>query len=362
MGTPNGDRKRRNWIGRLYDWGGLSGPVMVLLVVGFPLVPALPGMFWTEVATEILILGLFAMSFNLIYGYMGQISFGHAAFFGLGAYGTAILFRELSGGTGAITMVQFFVALSVGPPVAAAGALLVGFFCVRLTGIYFAILTLAFGELLFYVVFSWYTFTGGDDGIQRLLPPPFFRDATAYYYLTLVIVFGAAAVMWRITRSPFGYVLRNMRENQLRTRFLGIDVRRYMLVNFVIAGAFAGMAGALWGPFTRSVGPLLLGWQESGIAVFMTLIGGAGYFAGPAIGSIIYTFLQAYVTGFTVYWPLTIGTVILLIVLFSPGGLLAVFDAKVGFRLGRTPIAPGETPNGEAETGAAVTAETKAGS
>lgn len=318
---------------RLVEWGGLSAPVLVLLGLGFLLVPVLVGRFWTEVGTEILILGLFAMSFNLIYGYMGQISFGHAAFFGLGAYATAILFREFTDGTGEITIVQFFAALLAGPPVAAIGALVVGFFCVRLTGIYFAILTLAFGELLFYVIFSWYGFTGGDNGIQRLLPPPVFRDPVVYYYFTLAIVTLAGVLMWRITRSPFGYVLRAMRENQLRTRFIGIDVRRYMLVNFVIAGMFAGVAGALWGPFTRSVGPLLLGWQESAIAVFMTLIGGAGLFAGPVVGSIVYTFLQAYVTGFTVYWPLTIGSIILLIVLFAPGGLLGIIDTKLVPRL-----------------------------
>ena len=327
--TDKGQNGPGSWLRRLVEWGGLSAPVIVLLGLGSLLVPVLAGRFWVEVGTEILVLGLFAMSFNLIYGYMGQISFGHAAFFGLGAYATAIMFREFTGGAEEITILQFFAALLAGPPVAAIGALVVGFFCIRLTGIYFAILTLAFGELLFFVVFSWYTFTGGDDGIQRLLPPPVFRDPTVYYYLTLAIVAAAAAMMWRITRSPFGYVLRAMRENQLRTRFIGIDVRRYMLVNFVIAGMFAGVAGALWGPFTRSVGPLLLGWQESGIAVFMTLIGGAGFFAGPAVGSIVYTFLQAYVTGFTVYWPLTIGTVILLIVLFAPGGLLGVIDAKL---------------------------------
>lgn len=314
---------------------------MLVLGLGALFIPFLPGRFWTEVGIEILILGLFAMSFNLLYGYMGQISFGHAAFFGLGAYGTAIMFREFTEGTGEITNLQFFMALLVGPPVAAVGALIVGYFCVRLTGIYFAILTLAFGELLFYIVFSWYSFTGGDDGIQRLLPPPAFRDPTVYYYFTLAIVVAAMALMWRITNSPFGYVLRAMRENQLRTRFLGIDVRRYMLVNFVIAGAFAGVAGALWGPFTRSVGPLLLGWQESGIAVFMTLIGGAGYFVGPALGSVVYTFLHAYVTGFTVYWPLTIGGIILLIVLFSPGGLLGIVDDKIVARLFRRPVDDG---------------------
>ena len=307
----------------------LSPPVLGVLLGGALLVTLLPGEFWTHVGNEILILGLFAMSFNLIYGYMGQISFGHAAFFGLGAYATAILFREFTAGTREISTGEFFLSLLAGPPVAALGALVVGFFCVRLTGIYFAILTLAFGELLFYMVFSWYSFTGGDDGIQRLLPPPFFRDATTYYYFTLTVVAVAVVLLWRITKSPFGYTLRAMRDNQQRTGFLGINVRLYMLVNFSLAGAVAGIAGALWGPFTRSVGPLLLGWQESGIAVFMAVLGGSGFFAGPMVGSIVYTFLQAFVTGFTVYWPLTIGIIIAIIVLFSPGGLLGLLDRQI---------------------------------
>jgi len=304
----------------------LSVWVLAALLAISAILPAVAGEFWIEVSNEILILGLFAMSFNLIYGFMGQISFGHAAFFGLGSYGTAIVFREFSGGTGGIAYWQFFLSLMASIPVAAIGALIVGYFCVRLSGIYFAILTLAFGELLFFVVFSWYGFTGGDDGIQRLLPPPLFRNPAVYYYFTLAIVTLCMVLMWRITRSPFGYILRAMRDNQQRTRFLGIDVRLYMLVNFVIAGTFAGVAGALWGPFTRSVAPVLLNWQESGIAVFMTLLGGAGFFAGPMVGSVIYTFLHAWVTGFTQYWPMTIGLVILVMVLFFPGGLLGAVD------------------------------------
>jgi branched-chain amino acid transport system permease protein len=333
--------------------GLLSVRVLAVLFVLFLLLPALLGTFWIEVATEILLLGLFAASFNLIYGYMGQISFGHAAFFGLGAYATAILFREWSGATGNIGYLGFFVSLAASIPVAALGALLVGYFCVRLTGIYFAILSLAFGELLFFVVFSWYSFTGGDDGIQRLLPPPLLRDATVYYYLCFAVVVLAMLLMWRITQSPFGYILRAMRDNQERTRFLGINTRAYMLTNFVIAGSFAGLAGALWGPFTRSVAPSLLGWQESGIAVFMTLIGGSGFFAGPLVGSIIYTFLHAWVTGFTQYWPLTIGTVIMAIVLFSPGGVLGVLDASLrARRASKNGRRDANAATGEKESGA----------
>ena len=312
----------------------LAVPAAILMFVLFLLVPLLPGKFWTHVSTEILILGLFAMSFNLLYGYMGQISFGHAAFFGVGAYASAMVFTRLKTEGGSIAMLDFFVSLLAGPPLAAVAALIVGFFCVRLTGIYFAMLSLAFGELLFYIVFSWYSFTKGDDGIQGLLPPPFFQDAVNFYYLTLAIVTLAVLAMWRITESPFGYIMRTLRDNQRRAAFLGINVRLHMLINFVIAGSFAGLAGALWGPFSRSVNPGLLGWQESGVAVFMTLIGGAGSFVGPMFGSVIYTLLQAVVKMYTVYWPLTIGTIILLIVLFLPGGVLGLIEKRIKARRG----------------------------
>ncbi len=304
----------------------LSLCVGLFLAPAFFLVPLLPGEYPVYVATEILILGLFAMSFNLIYGYMGQISFGHAAYFGLGAYATALLMQYLQQETGAVGYFGFFLSMLIAVPVSALGALIIGFFIVRLTGIYFAMLSLAFGELLFYIVFSWYSFTKGDDGIQGLLPPALFRDVYNFYYFTLIVVACALLVMWRISRSPFGYTLRMLRENAQRAAFVGINVRLTMLVNFVLAGAFAGLAGSLWGPFQRSVSPALLGWHESGLAIFMSLIGGAGYFIGPVVGSIVYTGLYAYVTRFTDYWPLTIGVIILAVVLFAPGGLLSLLD------------------------------------
>lgn len=315
-------------LSNIYTRYGLSMPVLAVLAVAFLALPLIPGQFALIVGTEILILGLFALSFNLIHGYMGQISFGHAAFFGLGAYTTALITQPLVE-AGQLSYVSFFLSIVAAVLVSALAALVVGFFCVRLTGIYFAMLSLAFGELLFYIVFSWYDFTKGDDGIQGLMPPPLLKSEIAYYYFTLLVVAAAAAALWKITRSPFGFTLRMLRDNQNRTAFLGIDTRRVMLVNFVIAGSFAGLAGALWGPFARSVSPVLLGWGQSGIPVFMSLIGGTGYFAGPLVGSIIYTGLSSYVTRFTVYWPLTIGLVILAIVLFLPGGLLSVIDGWI---------------------------------
>ena len=244
MTSSFNNNKDKGLITGFYHRVGLSGPVTVVLGLGFLLLPLLPGEFPVIVGVEILILGLFAMSFNLIYGYMGQISFGHAAYFGLGAYGTALLFRAFQGGTGEIGYFDFFLSLLVAIPVSAVGALIVGFFCVRLTGVYFAIFSLAFGELIFYVVFSWYSFTGGDNGVQGLLPPPFFQNTVNYYYFTLTIVAVAIALLWRITRSPFGYTLRMLRDNQQRASFLGINVRMCMLMNFVIAGA--SWLGRVW--------------------------------------------------------------------------------------------------------------------
>jgi branched-chain amino acid transport system permease protein len=177
---------------------------------------------------------------------------------------------------------------------------------------------------MFFLVFSSYGVTGGDNGIQGLLPPPLLRLPANYHYFVLVVVALACCLIWRITQSPFGFMLRAIRDNARRVRFVGVDVERCMWVNFVIAGAFAGLAGGLWAPFTRSVAPTLLNWQESGIPVFMALIGGAYAFAGPLFGALIYTLLHAWVTGFTQYWSLVIGITMVLIVFLAPSGVLGL--------------------------------------
>ncbi len=296
-----------------YWWLGLIFIAMLLL-------PLFIGEFWVHVAIEILILGLFAVSFNMIFGYMGQLSFGHAAYFGVGAYATGLLLVK--------TAVPLPVALAVSMVTAGLFALVIGYFCVRLTGIYFAILTMAFGQMLYYIIFQWYSFTGGDDGLQGIVPPEWLMSAWAYYYFTLFIVSAALIVMWFISESPFGYTMRSIRENADRTRFFGINVSNYMLINFVVAGMFAGLAGGLLGPFNRSIAPDLCNWHQSGVPVFMTVIGGPLGFFGPMIGSLIYTFLFAFVTGFTEYWPLTIGLVIVFVVLYMPGGILGLAQSK----------------------------------
>jgi branched-chain amino acid transport system permease protein len=299
---------------------------LVLVFSGALILPILVGEFWVLVAVEILILGLFAASFNMIFGYMGQLSFGHAAYYGVGAYATGLLMVKAS--------VPLPLCLPASMVAAGLCAMVFGYFCVRLTGIYFAILTLAFGQLLYYIVFQWYSFTGGDNGLQGIVPPDILAGTTSYYYFTLLVVTLAMIAMWMISRSPFGYTMRAIRENAERTRFLGIHVRKYMVINFMVAGMFAGLAGGLWGPFNRSIAPDLCDWHQSGIPVFMTVIGGPLNFFGPLVGSVIYTFLMAFVTGFTEYWPLVIGSIIIFVVLFIPGGVLGLDLARL--RLSRS--------------------------
>jgi branched-chain amino acid transport system permease protein len=304
--------------------------LMALALAAAIFLPMVVGVFWVHVLTEILIMGLFATSFNLLFGYMGQLSFGQAAYYGIGAYTTALMITKAS-----IPLPLCMIASML---LAGIFALIFGFFCVRLTGIYFAILTLAFGQLLFYIIFQWYSFTGGDNGIQGIPVPPLLQDAHVYYYFALALVIAALIVMRFITNSPFGYTMRAIRDNSDRTRFIGINIRKYMLVNFIIAGMFAGLAGSLWAPFNRSIAPDLANWSHSGIPVFMTVIGGPLGFFGPLVGSVVYTFLSAFVTGFTEYWPIVIGIIIIFIVLFLPGGILGMLQQQTR---------PAETNNAE---------------
>jgi branched-chain amino acid transport system permease protein len=293
-------------------------PVLLFLIA--LILPFVVTEFWVHVFNEILILGLFAAAFNLIFGYMGQLSFGQAAYYAIGAYTTGLLMVKLKW--------PLFACLPVSMITAGIGALILGYFCVKLRGIYFAILTMAFGQLVFFIIFQWYSFTGGDNGLQGINPPEWLFTANPYYYFSLAVVTLGMIALYFITESPFGYTLRAIRDNTERTEFIGINVQRYMLINFVISGMFCGLAGALWGPFNRSVAPDLSSWQHSGHPVFMAVMGGPGHFLGPMIGSVIFTFLNAFVTGFTEYWPLVSGVVMIIVVLVMPGGFFGIVKEK----------------------------------
>ncbi len=194
------------------------------------------GEYWIWVTTEMIIMALFAMSLNLILGLGGMVSFGHAAFFGVGAYTVALLMKKAGW--------PLYLALPAAPVVAALVAAVVGWFCVRRLGLYFAILTLAFSQLLYMIVFQWYSLTGGDDGIHGI-PRPEVLNSTNYYLFCLILFLICFMLMRMIVNSSFGLSIRTIRENMERAKFIGINVKRYQLINFTIAGAFAGLAGGL---------------------------------------------------------------------------------------------------------------------
>jgi branched-chain amino acid transport system permease protein len=297
---------------------------LALLVIAFFAAPLIVSEFYLTVLCEALVMSMLALSFNLLFGYMGQLSFGQAAFYGLGGYTVAMLMTKVQ--------FNFWLSLIAGILVASIIGLIVGFFCVRLRGIYFAVLTLAFGQLIFFIVFKWHDFTGGDDGIQGIFPPEFLKSPTNYYYFLLIIFLLSALVLWKILHSPFGQTIVSMRENSERTEFLGINIAKYQLITFVIAAAFAGLAGAIWVPFYRSVAPSYLTWVKSGEPVMAAILGGPSLFYGPILGMFIMTFFHSWVLGFTVYWPVVMGTLILVIIFFLPGGILGFIQEKVNQR------------------------------
>jgi branched-chain amino acid transport system permease protein len=269
--------------------------------------------YYVQLANLFLIGALFALSFNVLFGYTGLLSFGQATFFGVGAYTLALLMKKAG--------LSFALALVLSVPVTAVTAGVIGFFCSRATEFFFSILTLAFGQLLFVVASKWYTLTAGDDGIQSVLPPAALGSATRYYYFSLAVVTVATAALWWIVKSPFGYTLQAIRDNPQRSEAIGIDVRRYRWLAFVVSGVFAGVAGALFTTFNWAVAPTELEWTKSAEPVVMTLLGGPHLFGGPIIGAAIFTFFQFYLGKHTLYWALTTGVVILFVVRFMPGGV-----------------------------------------
>jgi branched-chain amino acid transport system permease protein len=313
---PNEGEEKGSWL--MQRWW------LLVLIILFCMAPVGLSEFYLTVLCEALVMSMLALSFNLLFGYMGQLSFGQAAFYGLGGYAVAMLMTK--------THFNFWLSLVAGILLAALVGAIVGYFCVRLRGIYFAILTLAFGQLIFFIVFKWHDFTGGDDGIQGVFPPQYLKSPVTYYYFLLAVFLGSSYGLWRLVNSPFGQIVKGMRENDTRTEFLGINIARYQLIAFVFAAALAGLAGAIWVPFYRSVAPSYLTWIKSGEPVMAAILGGPSLFLGPVLGVFIMTFFHAWVLGFTVYWPVVMGAMILAIIFFLPGGILGYLQEKVKAR------------------------------
>lgn len=282
------------------------------------------GEFWIWVSTEMIIMALFATSLNLVLGFGGMVSFGHAAFFGVGAYTVALLIKKAG--------FNLLVALIAAPCLAAVAAAIIGWFCVRLIGLYFAILTLAFGQLLYMIVFQWYTFTGGDDGIHGIAKPEFLGPIN-YYLLCLILFLICFFVMRMIINSSFGLSIRIIRENMDRAKFIGINVRRYQLINFIVAGFFAGIAGGLFTELNRFAQTEFLHWSRSGDAIFACLVGGMYSTIGPAIGSTVLIFLHIFLQqlhqSLVEIWALILGFILLSVVLFAPEGIVGLFEKVI---------------------------------
>jgi ABC-type branched-subunit amino acid transport system permease subunit len=292
-----------------------------LVAVGLALAPLALPPFFLQLLTEIAIVGLFATAFNLLMGFGGMVSFGHAAYFALGAYAPALLVKRAG--------VPVLLALPAAPVVAAAGALLFGYFIVRLTHTYFAMLSLAFGQIVFTVIFKWKALTGGDDGLLDVWPPALLKSPAAYYYFTLTVVGLSVLALRAIVDSPFGYALRSVRENPRRARFIGIDVRRHQLVAFVISGAFSGLAGGLFAFYNGSVFPDFAYFTKSFEPLVIALLGGVQSFFGPLAGALGFKLLEWLVSRqWPVYWPLFLGGIVIAVIVLLPSGFVGLVGGR----------------------------------
>ncbi|MCC7017413.1 MAG: branched-chain amino acid ABC transporter permease [Rhodospirillales bacterium] len=280
--------------------------------------PIQAGPFWQYLLANMLLLAVFALSFNVLFGMTGFLSFGHAAFFAIGAY--------VSGGCllGGFPLV---IALTSGTVASALAAGVIGFFCIRHTKIYFSLLTLAFGMMVYAIVWKWTAVTGGDDGLVGIpkgsleIPGLVPRGLPGIYVVVCVVSLAAIAVLYRIHHSPFGLILNGIRENYGRVDFAGINARRALLLAFVLAGTFAGLAGSMMAPLESTVSPSAAHWTKSAEPVMATLIGGPYTFFGPAIGAAVFIGLKELIVRVTEHWLLIFGIVLMAIVLGFRGGI-----------------------------------------
>ncbi len=302
--------------------------IVWLLLLAMPFwIKALGG--YTELCTQVLVYALAAMALNFLLGFTGVLSFGHAAYFGLGAYGVAMTIKYLVASTP--------LALLVGIVVGTIAAAIIGWLIVNLRGVYFAMVTIAFGQVFYFITFRWNNVTGGDDGLTGWSRVPIdlgftridiLHNPTAFYYVVLAIFAVAVGIMAFLLRSPFGRTLLAIRENERRARFLGIPVERHIWLSFLISCLFVSLAGGLYALLNNFVDPRALRWDMSGNFVIIAVLGGMRSFWGPMIGAAIFVVLQDYVSSMTENWMSFLGLFFVLIVLFFPRGVLGILRRK----------------------------------
>jgi len=288
--------------------------VLAALAVILLALPVVGDAYVVKVAIEVLCFALAAFSLNLLIGVGGIVSFGHAAYFGLGAYAAGLIVTKLG--------LPMLPALLAGPLIAALGAALFGFFVVRLTGIYLAMLTLALAQIVYAVAFQWVELTGGDNGVVGVWPSPWVASRTAYYYLALAVSAAAIFLLWRAIYAPFGYTLRAARDSALRSDAIGIDVRVHRWLAFTASGAAAGLAGALFAFAKGSIDPTLISIPMSVDFLVMVLVGGLQTVAGPLVGAAFFHYVKDFLMPLTDYWRLLLGLSIIAVVLLFPRGIV----------------------------------------
>jgi branched-chain amino acid transport system permease protein len=289
----------------------------LLALVALPLV--LPT-FWVSIAVEIFAFALFAASLHLLMAVGGMVSFGHAAYFGVGAYGAALLLQLVG-----LPMPLAFLAA---PLVAALAAVLFGYFCVRLTSIYFAMLTLAFAQIVYAIVHQWDEVTGGDNGLLSVWPAAWLASPARYYYWALVATVAGVVLLRRVTASPFGLTLRAIRDHARRAEALGVNIRALQWTAFVVAGFVAGLGGAVFVFLKGSVFPVYTESPMSVQPLVMVLLGGVASPSGPLIGAAVYKLLDTVITRYTDYWQLVLGAILVALVLVFPRGIAGVLDGR----------------------------------
>jgi len=313
---------------RMMNWRS-HWPLMAIFIVLLILPPIIPR-FYTYIIALMFVTGLLAMSLNIVVGHGGLFQFHHAAFYGASAYTFALILTK--------TSLPLWIGFIAAPIVAAVIGLVIGLFCVRLTRLYFGMLQISLGSLIWVIVFRWYDFTGGDDGIHGIPMPPFLSSLTSSYYFIFIVMAICLAVIYLIFKSPFGTTLLAIRDNPQRCEAVGINVRRHQLAAIVIATFFAGMAGVLFVVLERSVFPDLLFWVLSLEIFIMCLLGGWFTFLGPFLGAAIIVSLRTFVGVYTEYWTLILGIILILLIFFLPEGVMGFLLEKFGSQV----LKPGE--------------------
>ena len=293
------------------------GPSIVIFLVLF-ILPSFIPRFYTYILALIYVTSLLAMSLNLVVGHGGMFQFHHGVFYGVGAYTVALMLTKTS-----LPMWTGFIA---GPIVAAIIGFIIGWFCVRLTRLYFGMLQISLGSLIWAIVLRWYSFTGGDDCIHGVPIAPFLSSLNSSYYFILIVLVICLIVMYLILKSPFGNTLQAIRDNPQRCEAIGINVRRHQLIAIVIATFFGGLAGVLFVVLERSVFTDMLFWVLSLEIFIMCLLGGWFTFVGPIFGAAIIVALRTFVSIFTEYWTLILGVILILIIFFLPEGVMGYFQ------------------------------------